>query len=547
MMECLNVSGEHVLLENDTGKPCLKRDILVADDDAIFREVASELVRSWGYNCITAVDGSEALQILEQENPPTIAVIDWLMPGINGTEICRRIRAGRPRQYIYFILVSGRGGREDSVEGLRSGADTYITKPLDAEELRAKLEIAIRILRMEESLRDLNAETELFINSVPSILVGTDVEGRISRWNSGATEAFGLSRESVVGHMLDQCGVWANESNFEQNVQEVMRTGIVRQLTVPFTREGVPRLAGLTVHPIHSHVGATAGSVIVGADITERRLQEDHLRQAQKLEAIGQLAAGIAHEINTPTQFVADNIAFLKDSWSTVREMLDFIRGLSHDGNPGAKGPTEKDLREFQELEAKLDLDYLIREVPQAIDDAQAGLRRTGNIVRAMKEFSHPGSDQKAPADINAAIETTITVSRSEWKYVAEVDTDFDPELPPVTCVIGQLNQVVLNIIVNAAHAIAEGAAGGAMGQIKVRTRRSDDGVEIAISDTGKGIPEEIRARVFEPFFTTKDVGKGTGQGLALAHTAIVKEHQGRIWFESVVGAGTTFFLWLPI
>ena len=546
-MECVHGFGECVSVENDPGKPRLKRDILVADDDAIFREVASDLVMSWGYNCITAVDGSAALHILEQETPPTIAVIDWLMPGITGTEICRRMRAGRPGQYIYFILVSGRDGRQDSVEGLRSGADTYITKPLDADELRAKLEIAIRILTMEESLRDLNAETELFINSVPSILVGTDVEGRISRWNSGATEAFGLSRESVAGLTLDACGAWANESNLAQEVREVMSTGVVRYKTVPFTREGTPRLAGLTVHPVRSHVGATAGSVIVGADITEKRLQEDHLRQAQKLEAIGQLAAGIAHEINTPTQFVSDNIAFLKDSWSRVQEVLGFIRGLRHYGDPDAKGITEEDIGEFKKLEEKLDLDYLVREVPQAIDDAEAGLRRTSSIVRAMKEFSHPGPDQKAPADINAAIQTTITVSRSEWKYVAEVKTDLDPELPRVTCVIGQLNQVVLNIIVNAAHAIAEAAVGGAMGNIEIRTRRSGEGAEISISDSGKGIPEEIRARVFEPFFTTKDVGKGTGQGLALAHTAIVKEHQGRIWFESVVGSGTTFFLWLPL
>jgi len=489
-MKCLNESGESVSPESGTGKPRLKRDILVADDDAIFREVACELVVSWGYNCITAVDGNEALQILERETPPTIAVIDWLMPGITGTEICRRIRAGRPGQYIYFILVSGRDGRQDSVEGLRSGADTYITKPLDADELRAKLEIAIRILTMEESLRDLNAETELFINSVPSILVGTDVEGRISRWNSGATEAFGLSRESVAGLTLDACGAWANESNLEQEVREVMSTGVVRYKTVRFTREGAPRLAGLTVHPIRSHVGATAGSVIVGADITEKRLQEDHLRQAQKLEAIGQLAAGIAHEINTPTQFVSDNIAFLKDSWSRVQEVLGFIRGLRHYSNPDARGLTEEDIGEFKKLEEKLDLDYLVREVPQAIDDAEAGLRRTSSIVRAMKEFSHPGPDQKTPADINAAIQTTITVSRSEWKYVAEVKTDLDPELPRVTCVIGQLNQVVLNIIVNAAHAIAEAAADGAMGQIEIRTRRSGEGVEISISDSGKGIPE---------------------------------------------------------
>jgi signal transduction histidine kinase len=166
-----------------------------------------------------------------------------------------------------------------------------------------------------------------------------------------------------------------------------------------------------------------------------------------------------------------------------------------------------------------------------------------------MKAFSHRSSGEKQATDINAAILTTITISRSEWKYVAEVDTDLAADLPLVPCVIDQLNQAVLNIIVNAAHAIAEVVKDGARGKgrITVRTRRDGDWAEIAISDTGNGIPEQIRNRVFEPFFSTKDVGKGTGQGLALAHTVVVKEHGGKIWFESEPGRGTTFFMQLPL
>ena len=212
--------------------------------------------------------------------------------------------------------------------------------------------------------------------------------------------------------------------------------------------------------------------------------------------------------------------------------------------------PTSEALAKLGTLVQKLDLEYAMREIPKALDETLDGLDRIKKIVRAMKEFSHPSSNQKRPTDLNAAIQTTITVSRSEWKYVADLDTDFDPNLPQVPCVVDQFNQAILNIIVNAAHAIAEATGkDGTLGkgQIKIKTSCTGGWAEIAISDTGKGIPEEIRHRVFEPFFSTKAVGKGTGQGLALAHTTIVREHKGKVWFECAPGRGTTFFIRLPI
>jgi signal transduction histidine kinase len=192
---------------------------------------------------------------------------------------------------------------------------------------------------------------------------------------------------------------------------------------------------------------------------------------------------------------------------------------------------------------------YLCREVPQAIAQALEGVQRISKIVRAMKEFSHPGSEGKCAIDINHTIETTIAVARNEWKYVADVQTYFAADLPPVPCLAGEFNQVILNLLINAAHAIGEalGEGSACKGTITITTRCAGDWMEVQIQDTGVGVPENIRARIFEPFFTTKEVGKGTGQGLALAHTVIVKKHDGQIWFESEVGKGTTFFLRLPL
>jgi signal transduction histidine kinase len=196
----------------------------------------------------------------------------------------------------------------------------------------------------------------------------------------------------------------------------------------------------------------------------------------------------------------------------------------------------------------RADIEYLLTEVPSAMDQAREGTERISKIVRAMKEFSHPGGKEKSPVDMNQAILTTITVARNEWKYVADVVTDLDPKLGQVLCLAGEFNQVMLNLIVNAAQAIGARLAGTeSKGTITISTMRMADTVKIAIHDTGTGIPEHFRSRLFEPFFTTKPVGKGTGQGLALVHTVIVQQHQGQIWFESEEGVGTTFYVQLPL
>ena len=293
--------------------------------------------------------------------------------------------------------------------------------------------------------------------------------------------------------------------------------------------------------------GAIQGIVCVAQDSTERKHLEVELAQAHKLESVGQLAAGIAHEINTPTQYVGDNTRFLKDAFGDLSLALGKYARLLQAVKDGAA-----DDQLVAEVEAALkqaDLEYLSEEIPQAIDQSLDGVERVTKIVRAMKEFSHPGSEEKSPVNLTEAIETTITVARNEWKYVADMVTELDPALPTVFCVPGELNQVLLNLIVNAAHAIGEtpGEDRTAKGTITVGTRRDGEWVEIFVRDTGTGIPEDVRARIFDPFFTTKEVGKGTGQGLAIARSVVVDKHGGTINCETEVGKGTTFIVRVPI
>lgn len=300
--------------------------------------------------------------------------------------------------------------------------------------------------------------------------------------------------------------------------------------------------------------GHAAGIVGVMADISERQRAEEErkrievqLRHSQKLQAIGQLAAGIAHEINTPTQYVGDNIRFLQNSFADLSGLLRRYGQLYEAVRAGAVTPDL--LVGIERAQQAADVDYLNEEIPKAIGQSLEGVGRVSKIVRAMKEFSHPDAAEKTPTDLNHAIETTLTVARNEWKYVADAVTDFDPALPAVPCLPGEFNQVMLNLIINAAHAIADVVGDGSRGKgtITVRTRRDGEWAEIQVSDTGTGIPERVRSRIFDPFFTTKAVGKGTGQGLAIAHAVVVEKHRGAITFETQEGSGTTFTVRLPL
>ncbi len=279
----------------------------------------------------------------------------------------------------------------------------------------------------------------------------------------------------------------------------------------------------------------------------DRKRMEQELFQAQKLESIGQLAAGIAHEINTPIQYIGDNHHFLQDAFADLAAMMSLCDRLLE---AAKQSKIAEDLvRQLESKRNAIELDYLTQEIPKAIRQSLEGVERVASIVGAMKEFSHPGCQEKQAVDLNHAIQSTLTISRNEWKYVADVNTDLDPLLPTVHCLPTEINQVVLNVVVNAAHAVADAlkARQQTRGTISVRTRRDGSWAEIRVEDTGTGIPEAVQSRIFDPFFTTKEVGQGSGQGLAIARSIIVDRHGGTIRFETAAGEGTTFIIRLPI
>jgi PAS domain S-box-containing protein len=395
--------------------------------------------------------------------------------------------------------------------------------------------------RNEARLRQLSAAVE----QSPASIVITDPAGKIDYVNRKFSECTGYSLEEVRGKKPNILNSGYSPREMYAALWQTIQQG--KQWRGEFRnkkKNGEYFWESAAITPIFDQKGEVTHYLGVKEDITERRELEAELRQAQKLEGIGQLAAGIAHEINTPTQFVTDNITFFQDSWGAVSQLLERYRRVNRDYLEKVSPSVAAELRA---AEAKLDLDFISEEIPHAIAQSLDGARRVANIVRAMKEFSHPDSANRTGTDLNRAIESTITVARNEWKYVAEMATELDETLPPVVCYPGELNQVILNIIVNAAHAIKDKVKDCEKGKITICSRKRGDFAEIAIADTGMGIPEEIQSRIYEPFFTTKEVGQGTGQGLALAYSVIVNKHQGKLWFETEKGKGTTFFVQLPL
>jgi len=412
---------------------------------------------------------------------------------------------------------------------------------------RRLVESFIDLRRLKESERE-RARLTSAIEQVPEVVFVTDPDGRIVYANPAFERVTGYARHAALG----RTPALLKSGRQERAVYEELWRTLQRGETwsgrlINRRRDGEFIHVDATLSPVRDETGAVVSYVAVERDVTKEVAMDQHLRQAAKMEAIGQLAAGIAHEINTPTQYVGDNTRFLKDAFGDLLRLIEAYAELAAAAAEGR--PTDEPVAAVRRATEEADLDYLREEVPQAIEQSLEGVERVAKIVAAMREFSHPGLEEKTAVDLNQAIESTLTVCRNEWKYVAEMETDLDPALPLVPCLPGELNQVFLNIIVNAAHAIGAVVGDGAeaKGTIRVATRRDGEWAEVRISDTGPGIPEKIRDRIFEPFFTTKGVGKGTGQGLAISHSVVVEKHRGTLTFETEPGRGTTFIIRLPL
>ncbi|MGA9672639.1 MAG: MHYT domain-containing protein, partial [Terracidiphilus sp.] len=403
--------------------------------------------------------------------------------------------------------------------------------------------------RMENALREAEQKYRgIFDKAIVGIFQSTP-EGRFLSVNPAMAFMLGYnSPDEMIASITDISHQFYVDPKRRGEFQLHMVTlGAVQNFSCEVLRKDGSKISiAMSVRAIRQN-GVVVRYEGMAEDITERNLLREQLLQAQKLESVGQLAAGIAHEINTPTQYIGDNVRFLKDAFEDLKSLLtNFERLLAAAQDDTLSCET---IQEVAVAVERADAGYLLEEIPKAINQTLEGVTRVSTLVSAMKEFSHPGTKEKIPLDLNHAIESTITVARNEWKYVAELETEFDPSLPSVPCQPGEFNQVILNLIVNAAHAIADVVRQGGpeKGKIKVQTRNCPEWAEIRIQDTGSGIPEKIRSRVFDPFFTTKEIGKGTGQGLAIARSVIVDKHGGSIHFETEEGKGTTFIIRLPL
>ena len=385
------------------------------------------------------------------------------------------------------------------------------------------------------------------VEQVNETIVITDLEGTILYVNPAFERITGYSSDEAVGRKPDLLSSGQHDKEFYLNMWATLSRGEV--WSGHFTnkkKDGSLYEEDATISPVRDEAGEVSNYVAVKKDVTERLALEVQLRSAQKLESIGQLAAGIAHEINTPTQFISDNTRFLRNAFGKLGDLLRQCAELS--ASDGETSDPAATLKKVANLARAARIEFLSEEIPDAIGESLTGLARVTEIVSAMKSFSHPGTCEKQAVDLNEVINTTITLSTNEWKYVAEIETDFDPELPLVSCLPGELGQVVLNMIVNSAHAIIDAVGENCKerGKILVATRRAGANAEIRISDSGCGMSDEVRSRVFDPFYTTKEVGRGTGQGLAISHSVIVDKHSGSIDVESKPGEGTTFIIHLP-
>lgn len=391
--------------------------IIIAEDNKVSAKLLEKLLSKAGHEIICADNGRSAWEKLN-ETGARILVSDWMMPELSGIELCQKIRSSDFPGYIYIILLSAKNERKDALEGLMAGADDYMMKPFDPEELKVRIRTAERIINLED--------------------------------------------------------------RFEKTQKQLLIS--------------------------------------------------------EKMASIGQLAAGVAHEINNPVGFISSNLKTLSDYFADVVNLINSYREIISNFND--EKPESDALKKIYALEQKIDLEYILKDIEDLIGDCCEGTERIKHIVIDMKDFAHPGENKPAVTDVNRCIESTLHMVWNELKYKASVHSDLG-EIPDIECIAQQISQVIMNLLVNAAHAIP------AKGDINIKTAPRQNGVEIRIKDTGTGIPPDKIEKIFDPFFTTKEPGKGTGLGLHVAYN-IIKKHGGSIDVKSSLGQGTEFILWLP-
>lgn len=398
--------------------------ILIAEDDPISRRLLQTHLQRWGHEVVPAQNGAEALALFTAE-PFGLVITDWMMPELDGLELIRRIREGDHPGYVYVILLTAKSQKEDLVQGMEAGADDFLTKPFDREELRVRLREGERIIELEQTLAAQNRAL----------------------------------REAQAA-----------------------------------------------------------------------------LVQSEKLASLGQLAAGMAHEINNPIAYVTNNLVVLRRDVPAAMRVLEIYRSARE----ALAGVAPETASAAAQLEEEIDLPYIQEHLDRQFAKSLEGLQRVRDIVRNLRDFARLDEAEFKEADLNEALASTLEILRYEIKQKEIVVETAYRDLPPVLCHPGKINQVFLNLLVNAVQACAPG------GQVTVSTSRDAAGVMVAVADNGTGIAPEHLPHLFDPFFTTKPVGQGTGLGLSVSY-GIIRDHGGTIEVESEPGHGSCFRVRLPL
>ncbi|THB71440.1 MAG: PAS domain-containing protein [Desulfobulbaceae bacterium] len=409
-----------------------------------------------------------------------------------------------------------------------------------------------QVVGLKEALKQVIYQNEMMLRWVNGAVLSVDRKGNVLDANETALQSLGWELADLKGkqchetihHTLDDGGEYPWDFC---PVFAAIEDGSAHHVDgdLFWQKNGASFMADYIVCPIRNEENEITGATLTFRNLTEQRLQEAKQIHGMKLESIGELAAGIAHEINTPIQFIGSNVTFLKEAFDDLLQLTQKYAELKEQvaDQEGLKALLEQ----IDDLEENADLEFLVDEAPRALDQTGQGVERVAKLVLGLKGFAHSSDNEnKVPADINDLIENTLVVCQNAYKYVAECETNFG-EIPSVKVLHGDIGQVILNLVVNAAHAIESKRANESeMGKITISTHTAADSVVIRIGDNAGGIPENIKDRIFDPFFTTKEVGQGSGQGLAISRTIVVEKHGGEISFESKPNEGTIFEIRLP-
>ena len=565
-------------------------DIIVAEDEFISRNLLKEILEMMGHNVLVAEDGLQAWEFYQKNNIKMV-VIDLMMPKLDGLALCKKIRDSEEKGFTYTIVLTAQSKKEDLFELFTGVADDFISKPYSREEIRARVMTGERILRLEDEHKDFQNiliesrdKLRIVFDSLPEKIVALDDKLNIISANRAFIKDATPIFSNIIGKAFfnddDESSVFSYSDRIKSLVKNVFNSGQPGYyLDKTDNGDGEIKYEQINCLPIKNDAGKVCQVIFVAQDITEdrrkaqqievlnRELKETYnqiksknenlertlkklkdtqaqMLQSEKMATIGQIAAGVAHEINNPTGFVSSNIGTLKDYQSDLKALIKKYRRLTSDlktmvAKKKLSSSIAEQVEEIVGLETEVDIDFIQGDILDLIQECSDGIERIKKIISDLKDFAHPGEDELKETDINKGIESTFNFVAYELKYKAKITKDYG-QLPTIKCYPQQLNQVFMNMLVNAAQAMEK------TGEIKVTTRHVKDNIEITISDDGPGIPEKNLTKIFDSFFTTKGVGKGTGLGLNIAKD-IVKKHNGTINVESKVGEGTTFTIQIPV